>query len=502
MDLSCNRNGELIQYTVRCTSGNTNHRSVSTTAQSAETWYSLLTHAANANHMSQLARQPLTRDVNCEAIGLTLRTLFLSVATDVYGNVPCSEAFQGQAYYDEENSYITFTNFKPVFDTQQEVYTQLFKTLETANSTYALDRGIKLNARDLMYGGDVLKWKKLNNSLYLRLLMRLSNRNNEKLAPSMDGVRTLTPFEKMREIVSSPGVYPIFESNDDNATVRFSGESPNENRYGRSLDSYFTARKACEQLLMMMESKGTIGEEGPQPQRQDPRTSSFFQISGLNWNGAVSGSGLEEEGGVSGAAYLNRDVLGTYTAPYSFMKYDELLFILSEAAFRGVALPRQAKDYYEEAVRSSCHAWIDMNPNKPWSENEIDNFILAYANFELGLEFPSGSGSRPTYTTAQQLENLLNQKYIALFWVGYEAWCDYRRTGYPTLTINSGTQNDHVLPTRMEYPVNVRSTNPANYEAAVNLMRERYGQSDNMKCPVWWSRQAAAIDGLVNTGEE
>ncbi|MDE6858236.1 MAG: SusD/RagB family nutrient-binding outer membrane lipoprotein, partial [Alistipes sp.] len=85
------------------------------------------------------------------------------------------------------------------------------------------------------------------------------------------------------------------------------------------------------------------------------------------------------------------------------------------------------------------------------------------------------------------LERILTQKYVALYYVGYEAWCDYRRTGYPTLNIGPGTSNEGVLPTRLVYPVRTVSTNEAHVREAI----ERQGP-DNMRTPVWWSRQAAA----------
>ena len=51
-----------------------------------------------------------------------------------------------------------------------------------------------------------------------------------------------------------------------------------------------------------------------------------------------------------------------------------------------------------------------------------------------------------------KLQLIAEQKFLALFWVGMEAYHEYRRTGYPVLTIGKGTYNDHVLPTRFAYP--------------------------------------------------
>lgn len=72
------------------------------------------------------------------------------------------------------------------------------------------------------------------------------------------------------------------------------------------------------------------------------------------------------------------------------------------------------------------------------------------------------------------LRCIIEQKYIALFWCGMEAWNEYRRTGYPELAIGSATSNDHILPTRFEYPVNTSTTNPVNYAQAVARLAESW----------------------------
>ena len=91
-----------------------------------------------------------------------------------------------------------------------------------------------------------------------------------------------------------------------------------------------------------------------------------------------------------------------------------------------------------------------------------------------------------------KLEKIITQKWITLFPMSLVAWTDYRRTGYPELTIGSATSNDHILPTRFEYPVNTSTTNPVNYAQAVARLAESWpGGGDNMRTPVWWSLQAA-----------
>ena len=87
----------------------------------------------------------------------------------------------------------------------------------------------------------------------------------------------------------------------------------------------------------------------------------------------------------------------------------------------------------------------------------------------------------------------MNQKYVANFRIMTEAWNDYRRTGYPKLTIGTGTQNNGVLPLRLEYPTTTKTTNPDSYADVVETLRNTYYDgADNMLTPVWWSEAGLA----------
>lgn len=433
-------NGELIQYTFAGSGNNTYHRYVIDNATGASAWASLYKEAANADHMRLLAIQK--EEVNYEAIAVTLRTLFFSNLADLFGDIPYSQAFKGPS----ENLA------QPVFDSQESVYRALLNDLEYANSRY--DTSIKLTSatRDLLYGGDLVKWQKFNNSLYLRLLMRLSNRNN-----------TLDIAAKIREIYSDPAKYPVFTGNADNATMRYTNVEPFVNYFGSKLNTQFTTstgRRPAEHIINMMSKAG------------DPRISIWFmQPSGAEgWKGGQSGIEAQDAD-LSGVANLNKRNLGEYDSPYSLMKYDEVLFIQAEAIQRGW-IAGDANAVYNAAVRTSIGYWRD---NDVTGLNITDKVI---DNFLVNIPYDG------------TLEAIMNQKYVALFWVGFEAWADYRRTGYPVLTIGNGTFNDHILPTRLVYPTNTMETNRANYDAAVVRLKSYYKGEDDLKTPVWWSKTA------------
>ena len=436
-------NGELIQYTVSSNTTDAYHRYQISNGVTAGIWDLLARWASNADHMIDLCEDQEEK-CNFKAIGLTLRAFYMQMLTDIWGDVPFFEAFEGRE-----------GNFKPKFDSQRAIYLQLIADLEEANGLY--DNKFPFSStqkvKDLLYGGDLDKWRRFSNSLLLRILLRVSARDDADLQIAT----------RMQRIFDDPAAWPVFDSEENAAILRFSGESPFLNPYGSMSDTSFSGagRRACIQLITMLDTFG------------DPRLSIYFRQNAGMWNGAISGEASRDESGSSEAAYLRKAVLGEYTSPYSFMNYDEVLFIWAEAAQRGLIAGGDAlaQEYYAGAVEASIRHW-SANPgnSKAVSESAIEQYIKK-------VEY---DGS---------YEQLMNQKYLALFWVGFEAWSEYRRTGYPLLTISKSTMNDHILPRRFQYPINTAKTNPDNYRTAVeNLIRD-YNGNDDMKTPVWWSKK-------------
>ena len=137
------------------------------------------------------------------------------------------------------------------------------------------------------------------------------------------------------------------------------------------------------------------------------------------------------------------------------MSYAELLFVKAEAALEG-DIGGDAQAYYEAGIEAAFD--------------------------QYGLSVPDGY---IVTAGAANKENIMTQKWIALFGQGIEAWTEYRRTGFPVMPAADSRaqfENDGVLPTRLEYPGTEYSLNGANVEAAQSLL----GGTDDMKTPLWW----------------
>lgn len=456
-------NNELIQFTA-FTGGTTRqeHRYFISDGNWQNVWDAYSRYGNNSTHMYDLSIEQ--GDKTLEAIAMTLKVLYMSNLTDMFGDIPYSEAFTAR----KPNG-----TTKPKFDSQKEVYEQMFAELMIANEIYASKPVFIKSFLDGMYGGSMEQWQKFNNSLYLRLLMRVSGRAEMNVG------------SKMTEILNNPDKFPIFTSNEDNATVIFSGSDPYRNQFTNTNESSFTSsgRKLTEQLIKMT----VITDSNDNQVFIDPRLgiigkkNTSLTVNPNNaWKGTISGVKEEEQNEADrGTSWLNTAVLARADAASDFMDFAEVQFILAEAALKGYISGGEsaAKTYYETAVKASVEKWAEFG-----SFSEIP---VTVTNDDITNLLASDLASWDKFLNKEEL--IGNQKYLALFWVGMEAYHEYRRTEYPKLTIGEGAiYNDYILPTRFAYPTTTMATNSENAQVALDRMQG----SNNMKTPVWWSKQA------------
>lgn len=453
-------NNELVQYTAMTGNsmgrvykydiGDSNWTSV---------WNTYARYATNSNEMHRLAI--IQKNKPLEAVALTMKVLYMNGLTDVFGDIPYAEAFQAAE-----------GNKTPKFDSQEEVYQNMCADLETANKIYASNPAVSESVKSLdgMYQMDMAKWRKFNNSLYLRLLCRISGR------PStiVDGEKNV--IQKMRQIVNDVKNYPIFTSAADNATVHFSGIFPYYSQFDPKeyTPAEFEAYRITPNLINLMVEKMPGNEKIDL--NIDPRLPVFaIQSKDGYWKGCGLNIGKSDFGG---GAYLNEVSYRRLNADEWFMDFSEIEFILAEAIMRKYIDGDEelAKQHYLNAVKASLRKWSDYGvqtePNNLISDEAVEEF----------LQSPLASWD----DAEDKLELIANQRYIASYLVGMESWAEYRRTGYPSLTVDESWMNDGILPARFAYPNTTIATNRVNAETAL----KRMGGANDMTTPLWWSRKA------------
>lgn len=394
-------------------------------------WNTLYGRLRDVNNLIILAREQ--GNDNNEAVGLILKSYAFSFLTDVYGDVPYSEALQGR------DKGI----FTPAYDKQEDIYNGILSDLKRANELLN-PSGFPI-VGDIMYNGSVVKWKKFANSLRLRFLLRISNKKN--VGP------------EMQQILSNPSQNPIFENLSDNAALSYLPTAPNQWFAHTDRIGSFRERRMSQTIETRFE------------ELNDPRVGEYFRptqaYTAGNWdkkfNGIPNGLGEAEALDWDGGSNFQSELAPKYfelpnAAQAIIMTYFELEFILAEAALRGL-ISGDPESHYNKGVRAA----------------------LAYYNIPATQIDVYMDQDKVKLSTGEALNKIMLQKWIGSFMIGVEGWNDWRRTGLPTFTPAVSDDNNNQVPVRYLYPQSEQVFNRANREKAIQSQGP-----DNINTKIWW----------------
>lgn len=432
--------------------------------------------------------------VNINSALRIYKVYMMSLITDIYGDVPYSEA--GKGYLDSK--------FNPRYDAQEEIYNDFF--VELASAVEAFDSSKDRITGDVIFEGNQAKWKKLANSLRLRYAMRISDVAPEKAQE-----------EFQNAILADGGVMATAE---DDALIKhmalsfsfgqeaysdFRGNTLSQLLFGN--DPANNPSYLCSSFFNQMYDNG------------DPRT---FRIARCYYDGLMSATSpdnridLTQEMLDKGIAFQPCDP-GAYSwepwpAGYesdtlkalaetnpsiettvaretepklanNFLRGDnpgvvmtsaEVKFLLAEAALKGWDNGGStAEELYQQGVRAAMDFLSDNYDIEEVSDEEFNTYI---ANNGIG------------HTLEKKKEAINTQAWMLHFTNPSEGWANLRRSGYPRLKspaeygfeqfLTGGTE----IPVRLSYPVLESSYNKKNYEEALSRM----GGVNSWNTPVWW----------------
>ncbi|WP_111310088.1 SusD/RagB family nutrient-binding outer membrane lipoprotein [Confluentibacter sediminis] len=400
-------------------------------------------------------------------IGLILKALTYNFMTDVYGDIPYADAIKGRAD----------ANFFPEFTSQKEIYNGMLSDLELANDVLSND-AVTITG-DILYAGDVNKWRKLSNSLRLRLLMRISD------------IDLQTAKAGIQDIVNNPDKYPVFGSNEDMAALQHNTENPPSRFFSRvgSFDGYRLSETLENRLKAMNDVRLKVFAQ--------PITASEMDIYSDNWDdyeGMLNGLTAEEsdlyspteDPEKSGSNYISKlgvlyacrecsEKASASAAQTIIMSFSEVAFLLAEATQRNFITKKSAEVYYQDGIKASFDYYKERISVGGWTEiaKALENVDM---NAYLSQEKVAFSGN-----IQEDLNKIYLQKWISQYYVGLEAWSNWRRTSQPKVIPGPGAVNDKKVPVRFLYPIDVKSTNNENYKKAVENMG-----GDTLNNRLWW----------------
>lgn len=393
---------------------------------------------------------------NLYQIGRIMKVMIFHRITDIYGDVPYLEA--GLGFYGRI--------FTPKYDKQQDIYLDMLKELDEAGT--ALDGAAdKPGTGDLIFGNaadPIAQWKKLANSLMIRLGMRLSK---------VDAATAKTWVEKGY----SKG--PM-TSNADNARIMHdaTGGRQTVNRNSNILgdDGEWKACKNGEVNL----SKTFIDFL---KNNNDPRLQHFSRVrssgstvpanqiglpNGYDQNGGATDISTAPgyPGNISNYSTIRSDIFLTNAGPTVLTTYGQQELLLAEAAKRGWTVGATAAAHYNNGVTAAMEQLAQYNGSAVVAPGDITTYLTAHPY-------------------ADSYDQINTQYWVASFLDWYETWANWRRSGFPVLTpVNYvGNATGGQIPRRMLYPASEASANGPNLQEAIT----RQG-ANNFVTRVWWDK--------------
>lgn len=407
-----------------------------------------------------------TDEVNTYAMALVVRTHALHRITDIYGDVPYSEAGKG---LDGQEFWF------PKYDSQQEIYSMIVSDLREARDIMNASAP-NPETQDIYYGGDIARWQRYINSLLVRVGMRMSN------------VDAGTAQSVVEEAVNhSAGT---FQSNDDNTLVVHNDAAQNGNsaviisdRYRREnarLSKTFIDWMQASGDPRLMIISGGVGDPDANP--SDWNTDPADQVGMPNGNnGETIAEAAVEQGLIANADdYVDNNIysfinpkLYDFSDPMYLLTYGEIELLLAEAVLKGWNVGGTAEEHFANGVAGAINKWVAYDASFQTSQDDIDTYVA-------GLDFDAASN--------EDKLRLIGEQYWAATFLDdcTESYANWRRTGYPVLTpVNfTGNETGGTIPRRLLYPVFEESENPDNFAAAI------VAQGPNtFTTRMWWDVQ-------------
>lgn len=399
--------------------------------------------ANSVKNLADLEAQLEASDASTAAADLAIariqKVLIFSRLTDLYGDIPYTEAGKG---------FLDGIRF-PKYDKQADIYADMLKTLENSAATLNSSGPNSYGSADLIFAGDNAKWQKFANSLMLRLAMRMVKVDNAAAkswaTKAIDG--------------------GVMTSNSDIAYVQYENSAndggPNVNPLTKSFSSRLVNQVKISKPFMDFLKD-----------RNDPRVSVLFSTITGNTDPALQfGQDINISAGIPTNSKPNINIFGgtgnvVYDAPFFFQTYAEVEFMIAEAAERWGLAGGNVKAHYNAGVTAAMDYLSLYGHGVGITSAQINAYLTANP-----------------FVSTQALKMINDQYWVATFGNGLESYSNWKRSGFPVLTPAdvAADLTGGKIPRRFVYPSSEKLNNPVNVAAAVAQQG-----GDGLLTRMWW----------------
>jgi hypothetical protein len=376
------------------------------------------------------------RDDGLHAAAMVLMAWNYSQLTDCFGDVPYFNAIQG---FDADG------DLTPAYDSQELIYKSLIDTVLAQANDILAGTNENFGSGDQIYGGDPGLWRKFANSLRLRLL----NRASDAWAQA---------DEKIHAMLADPAKWPLMSSNDETAKLAYPGAAPYKNPIYNTL--FTRTDQGISQTSVDFMKK-----------RNDPRLPVFAQPRSLDGDYVGQQNGAARQPPIPKRSLLGVAIAYTPDAPLHLLQYCEVEFYIAEHKVR---MGESGKANYEAGIKASLDYWG----------------VGADADAYL-------AGADVAYNQSNAITLITEQKWMAIFGQGVEAFAEIRRTHTPArifeYELEATEYPGRGLPLRLAYSPAEESYNGKNLNDAKT--RQGIESIDNgmFGARVWWDTKPNPI---------
>jgi hypothetical protein len=417
---------------------------------------------------------------NLHYIARIFKVYCFGIVTDLYGDVPYFEACRG--HFDD--------NVLPTFDKQQDIYKDFMSELQTAVDSLRASEKMKVKG-DIIYDGDILKWKKLANSLHLRYAMRMvkadptfAKQEVSKALHNPGGLISSAEEEALVKYVYDSFDWATMEYRRNGIALLMKGTGEYPATYICS--TFFNQLKDTNDPRLFVYCR-TYDETSPNNPfgRHDitedmlsapkakfqPVDPGYF--SWERWPSGYWSSKMQKYYAKECRPQVNNFYLRP-TSPGVIMTLAETKLLEAEAVARwgSEMSSKTVEQLYEEGVKAAFHH-LESYGAEAFKDADINTYIAA---------------NNVSADQKDQIEKINMQLWILHFDNPWEGYANWRRVDYPVL--KSSTEygakclNSQTIPLRLCYPLFEGTYNKAKYEEVL----QRLGGTDDWNKPVWWDQ--------------